>query len=77
MTIIPLYRYLRNDGGVTVSPIKPDGEYTELSRLIADDGFVLTDGENFTPCVDTENVEIWSEVEFTPEPLEEFEGEAL
>lgn len=73
MTIIPLYRYFRTDGGVTVSPIKPDGEYTQLSRLIADDGFVLTDGENFTPCVDTENIGMWSEIADVTVQLQETE----
>lgn len=64
MQIIPLYRYERADGGVTISPVKPDGEYTEMVRLVADEGKVLTkDGENFTACVDTENADGWYEVD--------------
>lgn len=63
MQIIPLYRYNRPDGGVTVSPVKPEGEYTELFRLIADEGMMLTDGENFTGCTDTDSLDKWSEVE--------------
>ena len=63
MQSITLYKYKRADGGVTVSPIKPDGEYTEMVRLVADEGKVLTsDGENFTSCVDTENPDGWYEV---------------
>ncbi len=62
MQTIPLYRYTRPDGGVTVSIVKPDAEYTELSRLVADDGFILTDGESFTACTDTDNPSAWSEV---------------
>jgi hypothetical protein len=62
MQMIPLYRYTRPGGGVTVSTVKPDTEYTELSRLVADDGFILTDGETFTSCTDTDNPSAWSEV---------------
>ena len=77
MQNIPLYRYKRENGKITDSIIKPNTDYTELYRLIADEGHILTDGENFTPCIDTDEPEKWTEVEFTPEPLEEFEGENL
>lgn len=63
MQIINLYKYHRADGGVTVSPIKPEGGYTEMYRLIADEGKALTNGEIITSCVDTESVEGWSEVD--------------
>ena len=62
MQTITLYRFIRPDGGVSVSPVKPDVEYTELFRLVADDGMILTDGENYTSCTDTDNPDIWSEV---------------
>ena len=62
MQTITLYRYIRNDGGVSVSPVKPDSEYTELFRLIADDGMILTDGVNTTCCTDTTEPNKWSEV---------------
>lgn len=61
MQKISLYRYNRPDGGVTISPVKPDEEYTELFRLIADEGHTLTDGVNHTECVDTEEPEAWKE----------------
>ena len=70
MQKITLYRFIRPDGGVTVSPVKPDGEYTELYRLVADEGMMLTDGENFTTCTDTENPGAWSEVPDTENPGE-------
>lgn len=70
MQTIPLYRYIRPGGGVTVSTVKPDTEYTELSRLVADDGFILTDGETFTACTDTDNPSAWSEVVDTENPEE-------
>ncbi len=67
MKIKPLYRYEREDGGVTVSPIKPDCEYTEKVRLIADEGKVLTlDGENLYRCLDVESTEGWYEVDAPP-----------
>ena len=62
MQKIILYRYLRTDGGVTVSTAKPDVEYTELTRLVADDGYTLTNGETTTPCTDTDNPSAWTEV---------------
>ncbi len=63
MRTIPLYRYTRPDGGVTVSTVKPDTDYTELTRLVADEGYVLTDGNATTHCTDTDNPEAWTEVQ--------------
>ena len=70
MQKITLYRFNRPDGGVTVSPVKPETDYTELFRLVADEGMVLTDGETVTYCTDTENPGAWSEVEDTENPDE-------
>ena len=64
MEIIVLYKYERESGGVTVSPIKPDCEYVEMSRLVADEGKVLTrDGANLSCCVDVDSVDGWYEVD--------------
>lgn len=66
MKKISLYRYIRPDGGVTVSTEKPECEYTELHRILADEGMLITNGETLTPCTDTDNLSAWSEVpEFT------------
>ena len=62
MQTISLYRYTRADGGMTVSTVKPDTEYTELFRLVADEGHVLTDGSTTAPCVDTDNPDVWIEI---------------
>lgn len=70
MQKIPLYRYTRPDGGVTVSTVKPDSEYTEMVRLVADEGHTLTDGNTTTPCVDTDDPDVWAEVEDTENPNE-------
>ncbi len=71
-----LYRFKRLDGGVTVSLSKPDGDYETLSRLIADDGKLLTDGTNRFCCVDTDKpeqfyeIDVSSEENLTPDPTE-------
>lgn len=76
MQTITLYRYSRTDGGVSVSPVKPDGEYTERFRIVADEGMMLTDGENFTTCTDTESPAMWAEVVGTGgDPNEEIPGD--
>lgn len=69
MRIIPLYVYERPEGGVTVSPVKPENtQFTEEVRLVADEGKVLTkDGISFTSCIDVETAEGWYEVD-APEP---------
>jgi hypothetical protein len=63
MQTINLYKYIREDGGVTVSPNKPKCDYTEMLRLVADEGKVLTNGKVETPCRDVESVEGWSEID--------------
>ena len=64
MKIKPLYRFVREDGGVTVSPNKPECEYTEKMRLIADEGKMLTkDGENLHRVIDVDSSEGWYEVD--------------
>jgi hypothetical protein len=64
MKIIPLYRIKRPDGGVTDTPIKPDGEYTERVRLVADKGKLITkDGVNFYPVKDEDSADGWYEVD--------------
>lgn len=67
MQVIQLYRYIREDGGVTVSTVKPDAEYSEVFRLVADEGYVLTDGVEQTLCTDTATPADWSEVEWNGE----------
>lgn len=64
MDIKPLYRFLREDGGFTESPDKPDGvEYTTRCRLIAGEGKLLTDGTTETFCIDVDSTDGWSEID--------------
>ncbi len=73
MQIITLYRYERENGGVTVSPIKPNAEHTEMYRIVADEGKLLTiDGVNTTSCADVETLDGWYEVDA---PIEEISME--
>lgn len=62
MQIFPLYRYNRPNGGMTVSPIKPNCQYIETFRIIADEGMELTDGIVFVTCIDTDDISKWQEV---------------
>ena len=64
MQTITLYRYIRPDGGVTTSPIKPDtADYSLKYRLIADEGKLLTDGTTVAGCVDVDSPEGWTETD--------------
>ena len=70
MQILPVYRYQRPDGGVTVSPIQPECAYTTLYRLVADEGKALTqDGISTTACADVEHTDGWYEVDETEEAV--------
>ena len=63
MEIKPLYRFFREDGGVTESINKPDGvEYTTRFRLIASEGKLLTDGTTETYCIDVDSADGWTEI---------------
>lgn len=62
MQTISLYRYTRPDGGVTVSTVKPSVDYTELTRMVADEGYTLSNGTETSSCVDTYTPEVWTEI---------------
>ena len=71
MEIKTIYKYKREDGGTTVSPNKPEGEYSELFRVIAAEGKAVTqDGTTFYSVIDAESTEGWQEVD-APEYDEE------
>ena len=65
MQVITVYRYERAPGKVTISPVKPqDKDSTELKRIIADDGKLLTkDGVTFYESIHSESAEGFYEVE--------------
>ena len=69
MQTIPLYRYIRSENGVTVSTNKPDVEYIEMSRLVADEDMAITDGARVTTCADVlkSDTDKWADCEIPPE----------
>ena len=74
MEIKKLYRYEREDNKITISPDKPECEYTELYRIIADeDKLVTLDGETKYSVIDSEINEGWYEVDAPKREIEEFE----
>ena len=72
MPIITLYRYERDGGGITVSPVKPDKAYTLKYRLVADEGKVFVKGDDATTCLDVDSTDGWEEIE-EPEEIKEEE----
>ena len=70
MIVKTLYRQPQQDGTVIHSLTKPNGEYTTLSRFIADEGMAFTqDNKNFTTVIDGENLDGWYEVEHKEEEM--------
>ena len=63
MQTVILYRFKRADGGYSVSPNQPEGEYETRMRLIADEGKALTDGKVVTQCTDAESADGWTEID--------------
>lgn len=62
MIIMTTYKY-KEKNGYAVSPRKPDCEYTEAMRLIAEEGHALTkDGINYYYCIDVETADGWLEI---------------
>lgn len=63
MIIMNTYKYYEDERHYCVSPIKPDCEYTEAVRLIAEEGHAVTnDGINYYYCIDVDNADGWLEI---------------
>lgn len=74
-----LYRSEREDGGVTVSPVKPEGHYQVRWRLIAEEGKAITNGDMTVTVIDVitrKDCEAWTDCELPDElkPIEIDEG---
>lgn len=69
MRIVNLYRYEREPGKITTSPVKPDDcvDYSVIYRLIADEGMAITDGTSIVECVDTNSSEGWIDCDLPEE----------
>lgn len=61
MQKIILYRTIKENGVVSVSPIKPDAYDSISYRLVADDGKELVNGDIRVCCIDTDDLEQWIE----------------
>lgn len=62
MKTIKLYR-ITDGNKVTVTPKKPaKAGYTTLSRLVADAGKILVNGDNIAVVIDTDTPADWTEV---------------
>lgn len=60
---------LYSGNGVSLSPIKEEGRsLSNYVRLIADDGFAITNGTVTTTCVDvlSDETEAWTDCELPP-----------
>ena len=75
MQIVDLYRYEREPGKITTSPVKPDDgiDYSIIYRLIADEGMAIIDGSSIVVCVDTNSSEGWTDCDLPEEPAIEEE----
>jgi hypothetical protein len=63
-----LYRFKREDGGITYSLTIPNAPFTQKIRLVAETGKALTkDRKNFYSCIDVDNIDGWFEVDAPPE----------
>ena len=64
MQTVNLYRYDDPDG-VAITPNKRNlTDELFCFRLIADEGFILTDGTTETPCIDTHEPYLWEEIPY-------------
>ena len=61
MQKIILYRTIKENGVVSVSPIKSYTYDSILYRLVADDGKELVNGDIRVCCIDTDDLEQWVE----------------
>lgn len=64
MKTLYLYKYVRDDGGVSVSLNNPSPKpFKNMYRLVADEGKILYKGNTETYCVDIETNDYnnWSE----------------
>ena len=75
MEIKTLYRYEREPGKYTVATEKPDCDYEERYRVIADEGKLVTqNGTDLYSVIDTDTKDGWYEVD---EPVEVDEAEEM
>ena len=62
MKVIERY-CIPQEEGVMVTEEKPEGDYTVVYRLVADEGKILTDGIERVSCLDTDKTNGWTEID--------------
>ncbi len=74
-----LYKYEREGGGYTVSPVKPpEGkDFWRRYRLIAEEGKAITNGEIVTQVIDVSSYAGWKDCDLPPEEAEELIDEGI
>lgn len=73
MEIRTLYKYEREPGKITVTPIEPSDEYTKLYRIVADEYKLVTlDGNKLYSVIDTDIKDGWFEID-APETFDDLE----
>ena len=68
MIVISLYKTIREDGGISVSPNETDEPHGY--RLIASDGMAVKKDDIIAQCIDTDSVEGWEEIAYTEKAAE-------
>lgn len=75
MIIKTLYRVMRSDGGIDITPNKPvNKDYSKTYRLISETGMALTDGNSIFICIDTDNIDKYHEIEYEKSIEDEYES---
>ena len=70
MDVKTIHRYTRPDGGITVSPDRPECEYQTLYRIVASDGLGVRKGDgDLLSSIDTEDANGWVEEVLPPTPV--------
>lgn len=69
MIKVNLYRYNEEDGSVTITPNKRHDDIAYKERLIAEEGYILSDNVVKTNCIDIDfaDEDKWQEIEETNE----------
>lgn len=70
MRTVDLYVYYNEDGSVTVTPTaREKSDKPGKTRLIADEGHILTNGTKRVRVIDTDSPDEWTEEQARPEDI--------
>ena len=70
MTTVNLYVYNNQDGSTTITPTaRKKSDKPGKTRLIADEGRILTNGQTRERVIDTDSPDEWTEEQARPEDI--------